>query len=72
MQHQSSENSLACINSDNSDFVDEEILIYLDIEQTFISESVIRNAPCLKLVVNDQNALLQINNRFFEGKFLIL
>ncbi|CAG9804565.1 unnamed protein product [Chironomus riparius] len=69
MQDQESENSLTYENSDNSDFVEEEILVYLDIEQTSISENEIRDAPCLRIVANDKNSLLQINNRFFEGKF---
>ena len=68
MQSQQSENSLTHENSDNSEFVEEEILVYLDIEQTSISENEIRDAPCLRIVANDQNSLLQINNRFFEGK----
>ncbi|XP_070499760.1 uncharacterized protein [Chironomus tepperi] len=69
MKSQESENSLTYENSDNSDFVEEEILVYVDIEQTSISESEIKDAPCLRIVANDKNSLLQINNRFFEGKF---
>jgi hypothetical protein len=68
MKSQESENSLTSENSDNSEFIEEEILVYVDIEQTSISESEIREAACLKIAANDQNSLLQINNRFFKGK----
>ena len=66
--NENSENSLTHEDSDDSDFVEEEILVYVDIEQTSISENEIRNASCLRIAANDKNSLLQINNRFFEGK----
>jgi len=68
MKSQASENSLISENSDDSEFVEEEILVYVDIEQTSISENEIRDAACLRIVANDKNSLLQINNRFFKGK----
>lgn len=46
----------------------EEILVYVDIEPTSLSESQIKESERLKMVGNDKKVLLQINNRFFEGK----
>lgn len=48
----------------------EEILVYLDIEPTSLAESQIKDASALKIVGNDKKILLQVNNRFFEGKNL--
>lgn len=46
----------------------EEILVYVDIEPTSLSESQIKESERLKMIGNDKKVLLQINNRFFEGK----
>lgn len=46
----------------------EEILVYVDIEPTSMSECQIADAVRLKMVGNDKKLLLQVNNRFFEGK----
>lgn len=46
----------------------EEVLIYVDIESTSMSESQIHEAVHLKMVGNDNKLLLQVNNKFFEGK----
>jgi hypothetical protein len=47
----------------------EEVLVYVDIEPTSMSESQIQDAIRLKMVGNEKKVLLQVNNRFFEGKF---
>lgn len=59
-------------NSSDSDYIEEEILVYVDIEQTSISEDEIRNAQCLKIITDDKNSVMQINNRFFQGMRSIL
>lgn len=45
----------------------EEMLVYVEIEPTSMSESQIKEAVRLKMVGNEKKILLQINNRFFEG-----
>lgn len=53
--------------TESSDYIEEEVIVYIDIEKTSIPEDEIRRAKALNLVTNNENCLLQINNRFFEG-----
>lgn len=46
----------------------EEVLVYVDIEPTSLSEGQIKEAVRLKMVGNEKKVLMQVNNRFFEGK----
>lgn len=46
----------------------EEILVYVEIDPTSMSENQIRDSARLKIVGNDKKVLLQVNKRFFEGK----
>lgn len=46
----------------------EEVLVYVDIEPTSLSEGQIKEAVRLKMVGNEKKILMQVNNRFFEGK----
>lgn len=58
--------------NESSDEEVEELLVFVDIEPTSLSESQIKDAVRLKMVGNEKKVLLQINNRFFEGKQIIL
>lgn len=66
---QSQNNSQISEISQNSQPIEEEMLVYVDIEPTALSESPIQDVSCLKMLVNKKSMLLQINNRFFQGKF---
>lgn len=46
----------------------EEILVYVDLEPTSMYENQIKQATRLKMIGNEKKVLLQVNNRFFEGK----
>lgn len=53
----------------DSEYEEEEYLLYLDIEPTALGESQIRNAQSLKIFgLDTKKPLLQINNQFFQGK----
>jgi len=53
----------------DSDYEEEEFVVYVDIEPTSISESQLKNANKIKLYgIDKQKPVLQINNQFFEGK----
>lgn len=51
-----------------TEYIEEDVIVYVDIEQTSISESEIKAARSLNIVTGDKKSLLQLNNRFFEGK----
>lgn len=53
--------------NETSDEEVEEMLVYVDIEPTSLSESQIKESERLKMIGNEKKVLLQINNRFFEG-----
>lgn len=56
-------------NETDTEYEEEEYLIYIDIEPTSIEESQIRSAKNMKILgLETKKPLLQIGNQFFEGK----
>lgn len=57
----------------NSDYEDEEFLVYVDIDSA-ISKNLIEDPNCeIKIIgLESDKPVLQINNKMFEGKFLML
>lgn len=54
-----------------SEYEEEEYLVYIDIEPTSMAESQIRQSKNIKIYgIDEKKPLLQINNQFFEGKCL--
>lgn len=49
----------------------QEMLVYLDIDFTLLSEDQIKNAEVMKVVGNEKKLLLQVNDCYFEGRKLI-
>jgi hypothetical protein len=64
------ENQFKLENDDEGEFSEEEILVYAEIEPTSVSSTQIHEASCLNLVADEKKLLLQIDNKFFEGKQL--
>lgn len=56
-------------NETDTEYEEEEYLIYIDIEPTSIEESQIRSAQNIKILgMETKKPLLQIGNTYFEGK----
>lgn len=56
------------IDDSESEYEEEEYLVYVDIEPTSLAESQIRQAKNLRIYgLEEKKPLLQINNTFFEG-----
>lgn len=54
-----------------SEYEEEEYLVYIDIEPTSMAESQIRQSKNIKIYgIDEKKPLLQINNQFFEGECL--
>lgn len=52
----------------DSEYEEEEYLVYIDIEPTSLAEHQVRQAQNLKIFgLDTKKPLLQIDNQFFEG-----
>lgn len=55
--------------NNDSEYEEEEFLVYVDIEPTSLGDNQIRNAKNVKFFgLETKKPLLQINNLYFEGK----
>ncbi|KAG5680845.1 hypothetical protein PVAND_010326 [Polypedilum vanderplanki] len=56
-------------NLEEDEYIEEEMLVYVDIEPTSLTVNQIKNASCFKIVGNDKNAIIQVDGKFFEGEY---
>lgn len=55
-------------NRDNVEYIEEEMLVYVEMEPTSLTSNQIRDASSFKIVGDEKNAVIQIENKFFQGK----